>query len=189
MEDPTVFYPQLFRALQEDQLLASTLEAEFDSLYTFSFQVLIARDLLPGDTLLHLAGEGLAGADTVSAVLFSGLLVNGQPLEVVEVSIRTETTGPILPYVRFGQLDPGRPNPTVPGQRVTWGFRIDADSEVIFTIYDVTGRTMIRENLGVLKKGVYTHSITPDLSTPSGFFVVHLETKLGHDYEAMHVLH
>ena len=189
LSDPTVFYPILFRPSTGDEMLGSALTSQTDSTWTFSFELVVGRTLVPGDTLLVLAGEALAGADTATAVRFSGLLCNGVPLETVEVRVRTISIGPQLRYVRFGQLDPGLPNPTVPGRRVSWGFRIDQESDVIFTIYDATGRMVIRDDLGHLQKGVYIHSITPDLSTPSGFFIVHLSTEIGDDYEVMHVLH
>ena len=189
LSDPTVFYPIVFRPSPQDELLGAALASQTDSTWTFSFELVVGRNLLPGDTLLVLAGEALAGADTATAVRFSGLLCNGVPLETVEVRVRTFSIGPQLRYVRFGQLDPGLPNPTVPGRRVSWGFRIDQESDVIFTIYDAIGRMVIRDDLGHLQKGVYIHSITPDLSTPSGFFIVHLSTEIGDDYEVMHVLH
>lgn len=187
--DPTVFYPILFRSAPDDRILDSDLSSGTDSTWTFDVTLVAGRTIRPGDTLLVLAGEALAGADTATIVRFSGLLYNGTPLETVEVRVRTISIGPQLRYIRFGQLDPGLPNPTVPGQKVTWGFRIDQDSDVTFTIYDVTGRMVIRDDLGHLPKGVYVHSITPDLSTPSGFFIVHLSTEIGDDYEVMHVLH
>ncbi len=189
LEQPTVFYPQIFRPLGGDMLQETTLVPESRTTWRYAFSLRVTRDLGPGDTLLLLVGEALAGSDTVSAITFSGMLVEGMPQQTRVVAIRTETVGNILPYVRFGQLDPGRPNPTVPGGRVTWGFTIDDESEVIFRIYDLTGRMVVEDDLGRLPKGIYTHSITPTLATPSGFFIVHLETEIGHDYEVMHVLH
>ena len=191
LADPTVFFPQAFReaggALLSDT--TSGLQKEARTLWRFSVELRVSRDLAPGDTLLLLAGEALAGADTISAITFSGMMVNQMPQQTYVAAIRTRPVGTRLSYVRFGQLDPGRPNPTVPGQKVTWGFTIDDDSEVIFRIYDATGRMVVREDLGRLEQGIYTHSITPTLATPSGFFIVHLETEIGHDYEVMHVLH
>lgn len=189
LDDPTVFYPLLFRMTGPDSLLVAELSSSTDSTWSFSLSVLLRRDLAPGDTLLLLTGEALAGADTTTRVIFSGLLADGTPREEREVRITTIPIGPSLRYVRFGRLDPGRPNPVVPGDRVSWGFRIDQQSDVIFTIYDLTGRMIIRDDLGRLDKGVYRHSIAIDLSTPSGFYLVHLATELGHDYEEMHVLH
>ena len=71
---------------------------------------------------------------------------------------------------------------------MTWGFRIDKESEVIFKIYDVLGQEVNVQDLGVLDKGVYINTFTPDITIPSGMFIVRLITNSGEATQVLHVV-
>ncbi len=184
---PTVFYPQVFRGAG-GTFLDSTLVRHNDSVYSFDLTFRANKDLLPGDTLFVLAGEALAGSDSVTALQFGNLFLNDVPFPDFTAAIVTESIGPPLPYVRFAVLDPGRPNPTQPGRTVTWGFRIDKASEVSFIIYDLIGQQIVVQELGMLEQGVYVNTFTPDFFFPSGMFIVRLTTNSGDAFQVMHVL-
>ena len=189
LANPTVWFPQQIRVSSGALLLEQGIPIEVDSLRDFSVSLLCEEPFTTGDTLAVVAGEGVAGSDTITGLFLFDLRLGLLSLPSQTTTVTTSALGPRLFYVRFGQLDPGRPNPTVPGQTVTWGFRIDRATPVIFRIYDALGRMIVFDDLGFLEKGVYRHAITPEVSTPSGFFIVHLATEIGDDYEVMHVLH
>ena len=185
---PTVFYPQVFRPGSKVSLIDSTLDSSTDSTWSFSLSLLLHDGVEKGDTLFLLSGEALAGTDSTTLLLFRNLTFAGETFPDMIGTIITESIGPRLPYVRFAVLDPGRPNPTTTGVKVTWGFRIDKESEVIFKIYDVLGQEVNVQDLGVLDKGVYINTFTPDITIPSGMFIVRLITNSGEATQVLHVV-
>ena len=188
LSNPTVFFPQVFRASPKVALLDSTLDSSTDSTWSFSVQFRTNAQILPDDSLFSLVGEALAGSDSVTSVMFHSLEFDDASVPGVTGTIVTRSVGTRIPYVRFATLDPGRPNPTAPGITVTWGFRIDKASDVTFKIYDMIGQEVEVEDLGWLEPGVYVNTFTPDFFFPSGMFYVRLETNSGEASQVMHVL-
>ena len=185
---PTVFYPQAFRPGASLTILDSVLERFTDSTWSFTLSLQVERTLRKGDTLALLAGEALAGTDSTTLLLFTNVRIDDQPVPDMTGTIIAESIGTRLPYVRFALLDPGRPNPATTGETVRWGFRIDKESEVYFKIYDILGREVSVKDFGVLQKGVYINTFTPDITIPNGVFVVRLITNSGEATQVMHVV-
>lgn len=187
LSNSTVFFPQVFRG--SGGAIADTVFERFnDSTYSFRLTMQIEKNVLPGDTLFALAGEALTGSDSVTEVRFSNLFMNEVPFASFTAVILTQSIGPPFPYVRFAVLDPGRPNPTRPGLTVTWGFRIDRQSDVTFKIYDLVGKEVAVQELGTLDNGVYVNTFTPDFFFPSGMFIVRLISNSGDAFQVMHVV-
>ena len=188
LSNPTVFFPEVFRSALKTELLESNLESSTDSTWSFSLKLRATERVESQDQLFTLAGEALAGSDSLVRLLFHDFLFDEAPVPDLTGTIRTETIGSRFPYVRFAKLDPGRPNPTAPGITVTWGFRIDQESDVTFKIYDMIGQEVEVQDLGRLEQGVYVNTFTPDFFFPSGMFIVRLITNTGEALEVMHVL-
>lgn len=187
LSNPTVFFPQAFRG-GATAVIEGELKRFTDSTYSFHLTVQAERAILPGDTLFVLAGEALTGSDSTTDIRFGNSFLNDFPLAGFTSTVVTASIGPPFPYVRFAVLDPGRPNPTKPGLTVTWGFRIDKPSEVTFKIYDLIGKEVAVQELGMLDHGVYVNTFTPDFFFPSGMFIVRLITNSGEASQVMHVL-
>lgn len=188
MSNPTVFFPQVFRPLGAVTVLENRLERSTDSTWSFTLTLRTTAEVLPGDSLCVLAGEALAGADSVTSLFFHDMFIGEEAIPDITGVILTRSIGSRIPYVRFATLDPGRPNPTAPGITVQWGFRIDKSSEVIFKIYDMLGQEIEVQELGELDQGVYVNTFTPDFTFPSGMFFVRLITNSGEAWQIMHVL-
>ena len=188
LTQPTVFYPQVFRPGTALHIVDSTLSRSTDSTGSWSITLQLTRDMGRGEVLFSLAGEALAGTDSVTQLLFTNVMLDGSAITSLTAVVITESVGTRLPYVRFAVLDPGRPNPTTIGKKVTWGFKIDKESEVFFKIYDLLGREVSVQDFGVLQKGVYINTFTPDITTPNGVFVVRLITNSGEATQVMHVV-
>ena len=185
---PTVFFPQIFISGSGLRVIDSTLTRSTDSTWSFSLTLQAEREITEGDTLFCLSGEALAGSDSAADLLFTNLILSGEAIPNLTGTVVTRSIGPVRPYVRFALLDPGRPNPTTTGVTVTWGFRIDKRSEVIFKIYDVLGQEVMVEDLGILDQGVYINTFTPGITIPSGMFIVRLITNSGEATQVMHVV-
>ena len=189
LSNPTVFFPQVFRPGSTLDVINSSLSSSTDSTYSFSVLLQVRGVALEkGDTLFTLAGETLAGSDSVTDLIFTNVKLDEQSLPNMVGRILSESIGPRLPYVRPATLDPGRPNPTTTGQTVTWGFRIDKRSEVFIKIYDVVGREVNVHDFGVLDQGVYLYTFTPDVTVPSSLYIVRLISNSGEATQAMHVV-
>ena len=188
LSNPTVFFPQAFRTFGKTELLESELSSSTDSTWSFVLTIRTVAEIQPGDSLWLLAGEALAGSDSVTSLFFHDMVLGEEVLPDVTGVILTRSIGARIPYVRFATLDPGRPNPTAPGITVQWGFRIDKASDVIFKIYDMLGQEIEVQELGELDQGVYVNTFTPDFTFPSGMFFVRLITNSGEAWQIMHVL-
>lgn len=182
LSNPTVFYPQRFVAAAGDTILARTIKRDNDSMYQLTVTVRYdaASRATAGDTVCYLAGEMLAGADTITSIELTQIVINGATTPNLTAFITSTSIGPPIPYVRFASLDQNYPNPVPPGLPTTFAFRIDQQSDITFYVYDVLGKQVYTRQYPGLSFGVYTFSFTPTLlGMSSGAYWVRMVTVAG----------
>ncbi len=185
----TVFYPERFLPPSGDSVIGFSLRAITDSLYDFSFTIKTGPGpRTAGDTLVFLAGEALAGSDSVSTIALLNVLRNGTPTGSASSRIVTSSIGPPLPYIRFATLEQNYPNPIRKGQSTTFGFRIDKPSEVRFVIYTDLGQELEVIQLGLIGIGPHTFVYTPGLTQPSGVYWARMITNTGSAEKPFHIV-
>jgi hypothetical protein len=189
LSNATVFFPERFDGAGRDSLIAWKLTRLTDSTYSFSFTARFDSAGGPaGDTLCYLAGEALAGFDSVCVVRFSKLRVDGDSAADARGTLLTVSVGTPLPYVRFATLERNYPNPIRSGSRTTWAYRIDKPSTVKFHFYNIVGAETFVQDLGEQSGGVHLFSFTPTIETATGMYIVRMETSTGDAYQFMHVI-
>lgn len=189
LSNPTVFYPERFVAGDRVEVSSYELKRANDSVYSFTV-VIAPRDghVDADDTLCLLAGEALAGYDSVCTIRFTGLRANDGPENSATGVIITHSVGTPAPYVRHATLEQGYPNPARRYQTVTWAFRIDKASPVSFAVYDPTGQRISNDDLGMLDPGVHTKTFEVSYDVSTGAYLVSLTTNSGLAWGWMHVL-
>jgi len=189
LSNPTAFYPQRFIAPAGDSVVNFTLRAEKDSIYIFSLTV--RRDSIgrtAGDTLVYLAGEALAGSDSVCILRFEILSLDGSPVAGATGAVITQSIGTPLPYVRFATLEQNYPNPVSRGRRTTFAYRIDKRSDVRFHIYNLMGQELFVAQVGDTDIGPHLFVFVPEPTMPAGAYLIRLVTNSGSADKVMHVL-
>jgi len=189
LSNPTVFFPERFDPPVGAVVLDQRLTRLTDSTYTFSLAVRFDSGERPGvDTLCYLAGEALAGYDSVCVVRLSNGTLDGGIFLPASGVVTTTSIGTPRPYVRYATLERNYPNPVFRGAKTTWTYRIDKQSLVGFTIYNIQGEEVIVMNLGVQSPGVHQISLTPGYDVATGIYWARLHTNSGDAYQPMHVL-
>ncbi len=187
--NPTVFFPERFTAAGSDSVVASELRRLTDSTYTFSVTILPRSAGRPGlDTIFHLAGEALAGFDSVTTVSFRDLRVDDVSAPPALGTITTTSIGTPLPYVRYATLEKNYPNPVIRGSSTTWTYRIDKQSLVRFIIYNPAGEEVIVMEEGVKPAGVHLITLVPGYDVAMGVYWARLNTNTGDAFQPMHVI-
>ncbi|MDB5033498.1 MAG: hypothetical protein JWQ98_739 [Chlorobi bacterium] len=185
LSNPTVFFPDSLIAARAGAITGYSLTARKDSIYDFSISLL--RDTAMADTI-YLAGEALAGSDSVCVILLNDITLDGAPRESASGAVLTRSVGPPLPYVRFAILDQNYPNPARQGSPTTWAYRIDRLSDVRFYFYTVTGAELFVADLGTQPIGPHTFIYTPGIDVPCGVYLVRLVTNSGFADKVMHIV-
>ncbi len=189
LSNPTVFYPERFIAPTGDTIVAATLTALQDSVYRIDLRIVRnPANTAAGDTVITLEGEALAGSDSVCIVMLENTMLNDAPFGPSRGVVITRSIGPPLPYVRFAILEQNYPNPVPHGNSTTFAFRIDKPSDIRFEFYDLLGKSLTVEYLGVLGLGPHTYVYTPPPTLPTGVYLVRLVTNSGTADKAMHVI-
>lgn len=191
LDNPTVFLPERFVALPGDSIVESNItlvDTRFHMVRRFSLTLQTGGEARGGDTVVLLAGEALAGNDSCSLVTLDGVTIDGRSAAPRSVLVRTRSVGTPFPYIRFATLEPGVPNPSRRGDRVSFGFRIDKDSDVEFRIYALNGEQLYHRDLGYLEFGSYSFTFDVDFSVSSGPYLVRMSTNTGEDYQLFHVM-
>lgn len=188
LSNATVFHPERFIGAARTRVESFRLVRLTDSTYDFRVDMTLP-DGVPGarDTLFLLAGEALAGFDSVCVVSFSALS-DEDSIGRASGVIVTRSVGTPLPYVRRATLEPGYPNPARRYQRVTWGFRIDKESPVRFGIYNLAGELIADHDRGVLPPGIYLETFEVGFDVATGAYLVALSTNSGDAWQWMHVV-
>jgi hypothetical protein len=185
----TVFYPQRLLFAPGDTITAPALKRLSDSIYTFSFTIAPARPARPGkDTLFTIAGEALAGSDSLCTVEISSASVGGFAAATASGIIHSTSIGTPFPYVRFARLEQNYPNPVPAGSGTTWAYRIDKASQVYFRIYDAAGRQVVDADLGEQPLGIHTFTLADASFLANGVYFVVMSTNSGDARQFMHVL-
>jgi hypothetical protein len=185
----TVFYPERFVAGPRTAVARYDLVKLTDSTYTFTVVLTLpAGPIVAGDTLCLLAGEALAGYDSVCRVSFTGLRANDGPPSEATGTIITRSVGTRLPYIRYATLEPGYPNPAARYQTVTWAFRIDKASPVRFGIYNLAGEQISDHDLGELGPGIHIETFEIGFDVATGVYLVGMTTNSGNAWQYMHVV-
>jgi hypothetical protein len=185
----TVFYPERFVAGPRTSVESFSLVKHTDS--TYDFEVAITPSggrIAAGDTLCLLAGEALAGYDSVCVVSFAALRANDGPESEATGVVVTRSIGTPLPYVRYATLEPGYPNPVARYETVTWAFRIDKGSNVRFEIYNLVGERIAMHDRGALAPGIYTESFEVGFDVATGIYLIGMSTNSGNAYQYFHVV-
>lgn len=186
--NPTVFLPQRLLASGGDTLVKTKLTRKTDSIYTFEITLRLAPGRRAGDTLFELAGEALAGSDSLCALRFWSVTIGDHLADNVTGLIISSSVGTPFPYVRFATLEQNYPNPVPAGSGTTWAYRIDKPSRVIFRIYDMSLREMIYADLGDQPLGIHTFTLADLSPLANGAYVVRMTTSSGEAHRFMHVL-
>lgn len=189
LSNPTVFYPQRFIAPAGDSVSDVVLRAEKDSIYQFS--VTLHRDSAgrtAGDTLAYLAGEALAGSDSVCILRFENLTLDGQAVADATGAIITHSIGTPIPYVRFATLEQNYPNPVARGRATIFAYRIDKRSDVRFHIYNLLGQELFVAQVGDTDIGPHLFVFVPEPTMPAGAYLIRLVTNSGSADKVMHIL-
>jgi hypothetical protein len=186
----TVFFPERFLDEAGAMLANWKLVRLNDSTYDISFTAPIIPPASgpPHDTVAYLAGEALAGFDSICTVTLSGIRINGDSAADASGRIITLSVGTPLPYVRFATLERNYPNPIRSGEKTTWAYRIDKPSKVVFRFYNLIGEERITADLGDQPAGIHTFSLTPTIETATGMYIVRMETSTGDAFQFMHVI-
>ena len=189
LSNPTVFYPERFTSSVGASIRRYELRKLTDSTYVFEVVISFpARRVASGDTLFMLAGEALAGYDSVAVVRFDGVrATDGLSYDATGIVI-TRSIGTPMPYVRYATLEQGYPNPASRFQTVTWAFRLDKQSQVSFGIYNLHGELISDRDLGRLGPGIHIETFTIGFDVAGGTYVVHLRTETGNAWTWMTVV-
>jgi hypothetical protein len=137
---------------------------------------------------VYLAGEALAGYDSVCVVELNYLLADGRPVPSTKGLVITTSIGTPIPYVRHATLEPGYPSPAQRGDHVTFAYRIDKPTEITFHVYDVTGAEVTAKYLGIVPPGIHIETVEVTFAMPSTLYVVRLETGIGEAYQPFFVV-
>jgi hypothetical protein len=186
----TVFFPERFTDTTGTTLANWELKRLSDSTYDIRFTVAVTPPASgsSGDTIAFLAGEALAGFDSICVVTLSDLSINGDTAADASGRIVTVSIGTPLPYVRFATLERNYPNPIRSGEKTTWAYRIDKPSKIVFRFYNLIGEQRITADLGDQPAGIHTFSLTPTIETATGMYIVRMETSTGDAFQFMHVV-
>jgi hypothetical protein len=189
LSNATVFYPERFVGATSSTVSRYELTRLTDSTYDFTVVVALGgRAPAAGDTLVLLAGEALAGFDSICVVRFSGLRTNDAPASDVAGIIITGSIGTRLPYIRYATLEPGYPNPARRYETVTWAFRIDKASNIRFGIYNLGGEQIYDHDLGELAPGIHLETFNIGFDVASGVYLVAMQTNSGNAWQYFHVV-
>ncbi len=190
LSNPTVFYPQRITAPAGDVVDSFMLTALKDSIFEISFTVRrTAPNAGAGDTLAMLLGEALAGSDSVCIVTLESVRLNDAPIGGARGVVITESVGTPIPYVRFAILEQNYPNPVPRGRQTRWAYRIDKRSDITFRFFDLLGKEIHTEYLGVQDLGPHIYVYDPPPTLPTGTYYVRLETNSGASDKVMLILH
>ena len=190
LSNPTVFFPERFVVAAGDSLIAPRLTKLTDSTFTFALTVRTssATPRAEGDTLFRLAGEALAGNDSVCVVSFGNLRLNGGEVGAAIGTIITTSIGTPRPYVRFATLEQNYPNPVLRFTPTTWADRIDKDSPVKLILYTDLGEEYTILDQGFVPAGIHLITFTPGYDVSVGVYWARLVSNSGEAYKPMHVL-
>jgi hypothetical protein len=180
LSNSSMFFPETWTMPQGAQNLASSLARVNDSTYLFSVNT--RRSAAPHDTIAYLQGEILAGSDTVMNVHFRSLILRdargSRTIANASGEVRLNTLDVNVPFVRFSQLSINAPNPVLRGSATRWAYTIDVPSEVVFTIYNLSGELVerIERQQG---RGSHVETWMPRPNLAAGAYFVRFTTNSG----------
>lgn len=184
LTNPTLFYPERFVAASA--IGSSELIRVNDSTYNFKIKFL---QNVTNDTLLGIAGEALAGNDSVGFLIIDSLVINNKKNNsLLQAKITTQNIGSPLFYTRYSTLEQNYPNPVNRGKTTTWAYKIDKKMRVIFHIYNLIGEEFLADDLGILDHGVYKYTLNVDRQLPMGAYFIRLEAENNSATQVMHVV-
>lgn len=182
LSNPTIFYPEVFVAAHGTQSVAQNLMRQNDSEYQFSITLRCTQSMRC-DTLVRLRGEILAASDSVTDVrLVNMTLTDSRGRRMIPSTFATLTIGSIgtpLPIIRRPSLKQSYPNPAVRGNDMTWEYRIDEPSDIIFRLYTALGQEVIRLERQKQSRGVHKETWTPQSPLPAGVYYVRFSSSSG----------
>jgi hypothetical protein len=181
LSNSSLLFPESWQFPQGAQNLASQLTRVNDSLYSFVINTR-QTSLAANDTLAYLRAEILAGSDSVLSVHLRNLkLTDPSGSRMIPSTfnvIQVDFTDVSAPFVRFSQLQSNAPNPVQRGTMTRWAYTIDAPSDVVFTIYTLSGEEVerIERKQG---RGSHVEEWIPRPNIAAGAYFVRFSTNSG----------
>lgn len=164
-----------FKALHDGAIAASDLSLGLEHLE----EGLINLNWISVEGLSADAGEALFELEFMvqeSSVLSKAIALNDQSLKAEAYNAHLETRALDLSFISATEnllLYHNSPNPF--SSATTISFDLPSDSEVTFTVYDVSGKELIRK-LGNYKHGMNTITLDADELTTPGMLYYKIET-------------
>lgn len=129
---------------------------------------------LSGNVSIFISGEILAGNDSscVADIIFR---INNK-FELKQKIKFLIKNGPPLPYVRFPIIRKIYPNPAINNESINIDFFIDVNSEISINLYDLTGKLIHTENIGLFQKGENIASFNLEYYLATGMYQIEFRT-------------
>lgn len=159
LQNPSVWYPESLQTPTGFQTLGQTLVRENDSTWNLQYSARLTGSTQ--DTLLSIRGKTLAGYDSLCIITLEKLLLQGKPLKPVQGLIVSRTLAVPRLFIRFADLLPSVPHPSIRTETLRWTYRIDQTSEITFRIYDLTGKQVAVYQEGIKTPGTHYFSLNP----------------------------
>ena len=181
LSNSSLLFPESWLFPQGAQNLASRLIRVTDSTYTFAVSTR-QTSAVGGDTLAYLRAEILAGSDSVMTVHLRNLkltdVAGSRMIASTFGTVQVNFTDVSAPFVRFSQLQSNAPNPVQRGTMTRWAYTIDAPSDVVFTIYSLSGEEIerVERKRG---RGSHVEEWIPRPNIAAGAYFVRFSTNSG----------
>lgn len=131
--------------------------------------------LKKNDSLLFtVTGEILAGNDTVANADVS-FIVNDMFEINDNVKFKILNYAP-MPYIRFPKVIRLYPNPATEGDILNVIFQLDEDSEVVMSLYSLTGKLLFTKEYGMMRKGEIMLQLSTDTIEDAGLYIILIKT-------------
>lgn len=132
------------------------------------------------NSVFHIFCETLAGSDSLTDVCLRNIHINSAPITSATcASVLVVSEGTPLPYVRFAWLGEPYPNPVRGDEPISLPYRIDISSEVVFSVYALSGNRLILQESTFVEKGYHTFTFALSNIIASGWYFVVMETGSG----------
>lgn len=173
LSNPTVFYPDSIVCTIEE--LDCNIQRINEFTYKFAVSGLLS-DVFEDSLTIYVVGELLASYDSICVINFDYLKISENYFEELYGIVKSTSIGTPLPYVRKAVLSPNYPNPLFAGEKTEWGFRIDAESEVRFTIIDLNAKVLYDIDYGLTEPGLHKFILETDLTLAAGIYYIQMWT-------------
>lgn len=188
IKNPTVFYPEKIvqskdYTLQNDSLIRLT-----DSTYHLKFDLILESEFIVGDTLFYIQGELLAGSSTITQLSFTKVKLDDSLMEDFSSQVENYSSAGIITYHRFPHIFEYYPNPVNVGDKSTWVYYIDKDSDIKIWLCDLRWKQILLEEKKNVEKGIHVFEYFPTIEISMGLYWLMIETNLGYMTEPIFII-